>query len=313
MNRFLLTPPKNHHFFSKKTPFPLHNPNKSSNFAPVFRIQSHTMSNFPNEILSIDRDTLRTFHAWNLKVIIVLLNHKEGMTTNELCAYLGERRSIYRALADLKQQGVVIEHDKTYRIECQNLNNQCQNLEKEKLIKDKDRESNKEKEKENIIKEKEHAITFSNARDSSQTIKDYYFLWLTDDLETMQALCETNRITVKDKNDPTSVLASLSPFIDKFIQQLLAKGKLSFTRLEIKEYFYNWLKKIRDSEIKKERSKRRAQRESKKRQKEAQRLAEEQRRKRIEDPRMTDIEQDAYEAMWTEIGILEGIVPDLPF
>ena len=258
------------------------------------------MRSFSNEILSIDRDALLAFHAWDLKVIIVLWNHKEGMTSEELYSYFGTKRSIYRSLSNLKKDGWLKEQDGIYRIECQNWSQECQNLEKEKLIKDKDRESNKEKEKEKIIKEKESSRTFSNARDSSQTIKDYYFLWLTDDLATMLALCETNKITVKDKNDPTSVLASLSPFINNFIQQLLAKGKLSFTRLEIKEYFYNWLKKIRDSEIKKERSKRRAQREAKKRQQEAQRLAEQRRRERTarQNPRITEKESEAIEAMW---------------
>ena len=133
------------------------------------------MRKFSNEILSIDRDALLAFHAWNLKVIIVLWNHKEGMTSEELCAYLGTKRSVYRALAELKQQGIIVEHDGTYRIECQNWNTQCQNLEKEKLIKDKDRESNKEKEKEKLLKEKECGYIFSNAKDSrTHNIKEIY-------------------------------------------------------------------------------------------------------------------------------------------
>ena len=59
------------------------------------------------------------------------------MTSSELCAYLRERRSVYRSLAELK---------------------------KEKPIKEQDRESNKEKEEGNITKEKERLRKFSPTR-----------------------------------------------------------------------------------------------------------------------------------------------------
>ena len=133
------------------------------------------MKRFSNEILNIDRNQLLAFHAWHLKVIIVLSNHKDGLTSKELCVYLGESRSVYRALSELKKEGWVIEQDGVCLFHCQKWFDYCQNLEKEKQIKEKlikehDRESNKEKEKENVskeklIKEKALSVTFSDARD----------------------------------------------------------------------------------------------------------------------------------------------------
>jgi|GEM_PF-2511872 len=119
----------------------------------------------------------------------------------------------------------------------------------------------------------------------------------------MQALCDVNKINVKDKNDPASLKEALSPFINKFIQQLLAKGEVNYSREEIKNYFYNWFKIVRDTEIRKERSKRRAERAAKKRQQEAQRREEESRRKR--NARQTSeflfAESEAYEFWWNDL------------
>ena len=127
---------------------------------------------------------------------------------------------------------------------------------------------------------------------------------MTDNDATMQALCDVNKINVKDKNDPASLKEALSPFINKFIQQLLAKGEVNYSREEIKNYFYNWLKIVRDAEIKKERSKRRAERTAKKRQQEAQRREEERRRER--NARQTSeflfAESEAYEFWWNDLG-----------
>lgn len=282
------------------------------------------MKRFSNEILNIDRNQLLAFHAWHLKVIIVLSNHKDGLTSKELCVYLGESRSVYRALSELKKEGWVIEQDGVCLFHCQKWFDYCQNLEKEKqikenLIKEHDRESNKEKGKENIskeelIKEKAVCITFSNARDNRGAIKKNYFSWLTDSETTMRELCDLNKITLKDPDDPASLIDTLSPFINTFIQQLLAKGKDTFSRTEIKEYFYNWLKKVRDSEIKKERAKRRAKREAKKRQKEAQQRAEQMRLERIarQNSQFLPSEFDAYESWWDDLAFSEGVLPDWP-
>lgn len=105
------------------------------------------MRRFSDQILRINPNALLAFHAWNLKIIIVLSNHKDGMTSSELCAYLQERRSVYRSLAELKKDGWVVEDDGVYLFNCQKWDIYCQNLEKEKPIKEQDRESNKEKEK----------------------------------------------------------------------------------------------------------------------------------------------------------------------
>lgn len=262
------------------------------------------MRRFSDQILRINPNALLAFHAWNLKIIIVLSNHKDGMTSSELCAYLQERRSVYRSLKELKKDGWVVEDDGVYLFNCQKWDIYCQNLEKEKPIKEQDRESNKEKEKENIAKEKVLSTTFSNARDpNTHNIEEFYFSWLTDNDATMQALCGVNKINVKDKNDPASLKEALSPFINKFIQQLLAKGEVNYSREEIKNYFYNWLKIVRDAEIKKERSKRRADRAAKKRQQEAQRREEERRRER--NARQTSeflfAESEAYEFWWNDL------------
>lgn len=262
------------------------------------------MRRFSDQILRINPNALLAFHAWNLKIIIVLSNHKDGMTSSELCAYLQERRSVYRSLAELKKDGWVVEDDGVYYFNCQKWDIYCQNLEKEKPIKEQDRESNKEKEKENIIKEKAVLETFSNASDPhTHNIKEFYFSWLTDNDATMQALCGVNKINVKDKNDPASLKEALSPFINKFIQQLLAKGEVNYSREEIKNYFYNWLKIVRGSEIKKERSKRREDRAAKKRQQEAQQREEERRRER--NARQTSeflfAESEAYESWWNDL------------
>ena len=262
------------------------------------------MRRFSDQILRINPNALLAFHAWNLKIIIVLSNHKDGMTSSELCAYLQERRSVYRSLAELKKDGWVVEDDGVYYFNCQKWDIYCQNLEKEKPIKEQDRESSKEIEKENIIKEKVLSTTFSNARDpNTHNIEEFYFSWLTDNDATMQALCDVNKINVKGKNDPASLKEALSPFINKFIQQLLAKGEVNYSREEIKKYFYNWLKMVRDTEIKKERSKRRADRAAKKRQQEAQRREEERRRER--NARQTSeflfAESVAYESWWNDL------------
>ena len=273
------------------------------------------MRRFSDQILRINPNALLAFHAWNLKIIIVLSNHKDGMTSSELCAYLQERRSVYRSLKELKKDGWVVEDDGVYLFNCQKWDIYCQNLEKEKPIKEQDRESNKEKEKENILKEKfikeKDSVTFSAARDEWGAIKKNYFSWLTDSETTMRELCDLNKITLKDPDDPASLIDSLSPFINTFIQQLLAKGKDTFSRTEIKEYFYNWLKKVRDSEIKKERAKRRAKREAKKRQKEAQQRAEQRRLERIanQNSQFLPSEFDAYEFWWNDLAISEGELP----
>ena len=122
------------------------------------------MRRFSDQILRINPNALLAFHAWNLKIIIVLSNHKDGMTSSELCAYLRERRSVYRSLAELKKDGWVVEDDGVYLFNCQKWDIYCQNLEKEKPIKEQDRESNKEKEEGNITKEKERLQKFSPTR-----------------------------------------------------------------------------------------------------------------------------------------------------
>lgn len=126
---------------------------------------------------------------------------------------------------------------------------------------------------------------------------------MTDNDATMQALCDVNKIKVKDRNGPASLKEALSPFINKFIQQLLAKGEVNYSREEIKNYFYNWLKIVRGSEIRKERSKRRAERTAKKRQQEAQRREEE--RRRVRNARQTSeflfAESEAYESWWNDL------------
>lgn len=98
------------------------------------------------------------------------------------------------------------------------------------------RKANKRtRQRNNKEKEKVLTTTFSNARDpNTHNIEEFYFSWLTDNDATMQALCGVNKINVKDKNDPASLKEALSPFINKFIQQLLAKGEVKYSREEIK-------------------------------------------------------------------------------
>ena len=175
---------------------------------------------FENEILNVDREMLCKLHGWNLKLYIVLLNHFNGLTPDDLCAYLeAARRTVYRAIAFMKKKGLIIEKEGGFL--CLNL---CQNLKEEADKTDKEKRTKKEKEK--INQEKNYATALEGVRARPA---DFYLDCLCDDDDTLRALCKINRLTVENPDDHNKLCQVLHTYMTDFIDMLIAQGKKNST------------------------------------------------------------------------------------
>lgn len=82
---------------------------------------------------------------------------------------------------------------------------------------------------------------------SSTRAREDLFSWLTDNEETMRALCMREKITVPEPGTANELRRALQPFIDEFIDGLISDGEDLYlkTRLDTKHHFSSWLRKYK--------------------------------------------------------------------
>ena len=82
---------------------------------------------------------------------------------------------------------------------------------------------------------------------SSTRAREDLFSWLTDNEETMRALCMREKITVPEPGTANELRRALQPFIDEFIDGLISDGEDLYlkTRQDTKHHFSSWLRKYK--------------------------------------------------------------------
>ena len=204
--------------------------------------------------MNTNLETLRAFHGWALKVVIVLENYPNGMTADDLNWFLNNKRDVNRELSKLTTAGKLSLDEKgLYRLNSDYLNKEKNKTEKVSPCTPIAKEKKKKERKK------------SPSPRARARVRGEYLTILSNNDDTMRALCSLNGITIPDSatDNHDALYSALEPYFETFVDERFAAGDDNKDTKDLKSHFSYWLNKKR--KIEKDEERRRKREEEKER------------------------------------------------